>query len=275
MEQLLFTARTDIIESIRTRWFALYSLVFGLVIVLLFVSGLTESRVMGHTGLSRVLITYIQITMAILPIFILITTVRSISGDREAGVFEYILSFPVSLRSWYWGKVLGRFFVVFVPVLLAMAVSLLLAPLSDDEVPWSMFFYYAALLLALSWCFLGIAMLISTMARTTDVAQGASFIIWLTFILLLDLIILGLMVNKNISPELAVGISLVNPLQVFRTAAMMLFDARLVLLGPSAFIILDTFGNTGYMIWSVVYPVVVGSICAITGFFIFRNSDLP
>ena len=29
--------------------------------------------------------------MAILPVFVLLTTVRSVAGDREAGVFEYML----------------------------------------------------------------------------------------------------------------------------------------------------------------------------------------
>ena len=45
------------------------ALVFGAIVVGLFVSGLTESRVMGFTGLSRLLVTYLQITMALLPLF--------------------------------------------------------------------------------------------------------------------------------------------------------------------------------------------------------------
>ncbi len=75
---------------------------------------------MGFTGLSRLLVTYIQLSMAILPVFVLITTVRSVAGDREAGVFEYLLSLPVGLAAWFWGKLLGRFVVVFLPVFLAM-----------------------------------------------------------------------------------------------------------------------------------------------------------
>ena len=64
--------------------------------------------------------TYIQLTMAILPIFVLITTVRSVAGDREAGVFEYLLSLPVSLSGWFWGKILGRYLAIFAPVALSV-----------------------------------------------------------------------------------------------------------------------------------------------------------
>jgi ABC-2 type transport system permease protein len=55
---------------------------------------------------------------------------------------------------------------------------------------------------------------------------------------------------------------------------MMLFDPQLVLLGPSAYVILDHFGQTGYLIWATVYPVVVGAVCALAGFWTFRRGDL-
>ena len=113
MKQLWLTAKLDIVESLRARWFQIYTLVFGGIVALLFLFGLTESRVLGFIGLSRLLVTYIQLTMAILPIFVLITTVRSVAGDREAGVFEYLLSLPVSLGAWFWGKILGRYVVIF------------------------------------------------------------------------------------------------------------------------------------------------------------------
>ena len=112
MKQLWLTAKLDIIESLRARWFMIYTLVFGGIVALLFLFGLTESRVLGFIGLSRLLVTYIQLTMAILPIFVLITTVRSVAGDREAGVYEYLLSLPVSLATWFWGKILGRYVVI-------------------------------------------------------------------------------------------------------------------------------------------------------------------
>jgi len=261
----LLPAWADIVESLRSRWFLVYTAIFGGIIVMLFLFGITESRVMGFTGLSRLLITYNQLAMAILPVFVLITTVRSVAGDREAGVFEYILSLPISLFAWFWGKLPGRFVVVFLPVFLAMLLVVI----------WGMFSYYTGLLLSLAWCFLGIGMLISSLACSADVAQGAAFVVWLVLILFLDLILLGILIRESLAPEAAVAIALSNPLQVFRTAAMMLFDAQLVLLGPTAFIILDFFGHAGYLLWALVYPLLFGTLCAAIGYTLFRRSDLP
>ncbi len=276
MRHLWLNAYADIVESIRARWFMVYTAVFGGLVVLLFAYGLTESRIMGFTGLSRLLLTYIQLTMAILPVFVLITTVRSVAGDREAGVFEYLLSLPVSLSAWFWGKILGRYLMVFLPVFLAMLGAIIWGVAAQGaELPWVMLIYYTALLMALAWCFLGIGMLISTVARSSDVAQGAAFVVWLTLLLFLDLILLGIMIQENLPAETAVAIALTNPMQVFRTASMMLFDPQLVLLGPSAYVILDNFGQTGYIAYALIYPVVLGTACAGLGYHLFKRSDLP
>ena len=170
MNHLWLTAYSDIIESLRARWFMVYSMVFGGIVVILFAFGLSESRIMGFTGLSRLLVTYIQLSMAILPIFVLITTVRSVAGDREAGIFEYMLSLPVSLAAWFWGRFFGRFLVVFLPVFAAMLGAVIWGVLKGSEIPWNLFIFYTGLLMALAWCFLGIGMLISTLARSSDVA---------------------------------------------------------------------------------------------------------
>jgi ABC-2 type transport system permease protein len=275
MRHLWLTAYTDVLESLRAKWFFAYTLIFGGLVALLFAFGLTESRIMGFTGLSRLMVTYIQLAMAILPVFVLVTTVRSVAGDREAGVYEYLLSLPIGLAAWYWGKLAGRFLVVFLPVFLAMLGAVLWGLFRGVEVPWALFTYYTGLLMALAWCFLGLGMLLSTLTRSADVAQASAFVLWLTLLLFLDLILLGAMIRNQLPPETAVAIALANPLQVFRTGAMMLLDQQLVMLGPSAYVILDTFGERGYMAYALIYPMVVGTLCALGGYMLFRRSDLP
>ena len=274
-KHLWLTAWTDILESLRAKWFLAYSLVFGGLVVLLFVFGLTESRIMGFTGLSRLMVTYIQLAVAILPLFVLVTTVRSVAGDREAGIYEYLLSLPIGLAPWFWGKLAGRFLIVFLPVFLAMLGAVVWGVIKGAEVPWSLFSYYTGLLMALAWCFLGIGMLLSTLTRSADVAQASAFVVWLGLLLFLDLILLGVMIREHLPPESAVAIALANPLQVFRTAAMMLLDQQLVMLGPSAYVILDSFGEAGYITYALVYPILLGSLCAFTGYLLFKRSDLP
>lgn len=275
MTELLQTIRLDVAESLRARWFIVYALVFGGLVALLFGFGLAESRVLGFTGLSRLLVTFIQLSMAILPVFVLISTVRSLAGDREAGVLEYMLSLPVSLGAWYWGRFIGRFAVVFLPVFIAMAGAVVYGAAIGASVPWAQFLLYAALLISLAICFLGLGFMISSFARGVDVAQGLAFLIWLTLVLFLDLILLGLLIKGQANIGLVVGVALLNPLQAFRAAAMMLFDPELVMLGPSAFVILDTFGYNGYLAWALLYPLLLGLVFGTVGYLAFKSRDLP
>lgn len=269
------TFRLEIAEAFRARWFVFYALVFFVLVGLLLVFGLTESRVLGFTGLSRTLVTYIQLTMAIVPIFILITTVRSLAGDREAGVFEYVLGLPVGIGAWYSGRFLGRYLLAAAPVVLALLVAVVYGAVRGVRVPWVELGFDIGLLLVMIFAFVGLGFLISAFTRSVDTAQTLAFIVWLVLVLALDLVLLGALIRGRMAIEGVVAIAMLNPLQVFRTGSMLLFDPQLVLLGPTAYTVFDIFGRTGFMIWSFVYPLALGLVTAGSGFLLFRRGDLP
>lgn len=274
MKNLLLIAFLDLKESLRARWFLVYSLVFGGLIALFFISGVTESQVMGFSGLSRLLLMYIQITVVILPIFILITTVRSISGDRESHILEYMLSFAVSLSHYYWGKFLGRFITVYLPVFGAMLLATVYGVLIDAEIPWAIFSLYTALLFALCAAFLGIAFFISSFVKSSEIALGIAFFIWIFLLAFIDIALIALMMQNRFPTELIIGISLLNPMEIFRVAAILLFDPELTVIGPVAFYILDTFSRGSFILISTLYPTALGAFFAYLGFIIFTKKDI-
>jgi len=274
MKNLYLIAYLDLKESLRSKWFLVYSLVFGGLIALFFIAGVTESQVMGFSGLSRLLLMYIQITIVILPIFILITTVRSISGDRDSHVLEYMLSFPISLKQYYWGKVIGRFITVFLPVFFAMLIAIIYGATKSVAIPWNIFFLYTGLLFAISSAFLGIAFFISSFVKSSEVALGIAFFIWIFLLAFIDIGLIALMMQERMSTELIIFISMINPMEIFRVAAISLFDPQLTVMGPVAFYILDSMSQTVFVLISIGYPVVLGLIFAFLGYKIFEKKDL-
>ena len=271
---LKLIALLDLKESIRAKWFLVYSLVFGGLIALFFVAGVTDSQVMGFSGLSRLLLMYIQITIIILPIFILITTVRSISGDRDSHVLEYMLSFPISLGEYYWGKVLGRFITVYLPVIFAMVIAVIYGAMKGAPIPWGIFLLYTGLLFSLSASFLGIAFFISSFVKSSEVALGIAFFVWIFLLAFIDIALISLMMQERVNEEIIITIALMNPMEIFRVAAISLFDPELTVMGPVAFYILDTFSQTLFVLIAIFYPVLVGIGFAFLGFRIFERKDL-
>ena len=274
MRNLFLVAFLDLKESIRAKWFLVYSLVFGGLIALFFIAGVTESQVMGFSGLSRLLLMYIQVTIVILPIFILITTVRSISGDRDNHILEYMLSFPISLKQYYWGKIAGRFITVFLPVFMAMFVAIIYGTFKGAAIPWDIFLLYTGLLFSLSSAFLGIAFFISSIVKSSEVALGIAFFVWIFLLSFIDIALISLMMQNRYDEGMIIAIAMSNPMEIFRVAAISLFDPELTVMGPVAFYILDSMKHGIFVLFSIAYPIVLGLVFATFGYIVFKKRDL-
>jgi len=264
----------EIKQNLRSIWFWAYSLLFGGFVAIMFALGITESQIIGFVGLGRLMVTFMQVSMVILPIYILITTVRSVVGDRETNVMEYILSLPISFSGYFWGKFISRFIEIFIPVFLALLGASLWGTITDIDVPWDLFALYSFLLAAMVFCFLGIGMYISSLAHSQSLAIGAAFIIWLVLVAFLDLILMGVMLKLRMNPELVIGVGMINPLQVFRTAVLVLFDPKLTVMGPASYYILDTVTRPVFIVFSIVYPIFVGFVFAFLGVRYFKRNDI-
>ena len=274
MKNLLLIAKIDIVRSFRSKWFFIYFLIFAGLISVFFVSGVVDSRVAGFSGLTRMLLLFIQICIVILPIFILITVVRGILSDRELGNLEYLLSFPINLKDYYFGMVLGRLITAILPILLALIFAVIIALFKSVEIPYFVLFYYTALLLVLGFIFLAFGFLIASVIKTPEFALGFAFLLWLFLLAFLDLALMGLMMKSSVHESVIYTIAILNPLEVFRIAAICLFEPNLAVIGPAAYYILQTFGRVNFMIYSLIYPFILGVICLIISFWCFKNKDL-
>ncbi len=265
---------SDIRQNLRSAWFWAYSILFGGFVAIMFTSGITESQIIGFVGLSRLMVTFMQISMAILPIYVLISTVRSVVGDRENSVMEYILSLPISFTSYFWGKLIGRFIIIYTPVFIALLGSVLWALLTNIDVPWNLFFLYSALLASLVFFFLGLSMYISAKASSQDIAVSTAFIIWLFLVAFIDLILIGIMLRMRGNPDLIIGLGMLNPLQVFRTGSLILFDPQLTVMGTASYYVLDTVSRGAFIVFSIFYPIVLGFIFSFFGNRYFNRNDV-
>ncbi|MDR0666096.1 MAG: ABC transporter permease [Campylobacteraceae bacterium] len=266
--------RTDLRESFRSKWFLVYSLVFCSLIALFFASGVTESRVQGFSGLGRLLLLFMQTSIVVLPIFILLSSVRTIVQERDNNVLEYLLSFPISLKSYYFGRFIGRFIVVALPIVLALILSLMWGIINGADTPYALFCYYILLLLSLIINFLGFGFFISSCVKTQEIALGIAFFLWLLLLAFIDILLIGILSQGLREPDIVFAISLANPLQVFRIGAILLFDPELTVMGPAAYFILDSFGKTFFLFYAVFYPAFFGTVFMLLGFAAFKRKDL-
>jgi ABC-2 type transport system permease protein len=267
-------ATLDIKQNLRSKSFWAYSILFGGFVAVMFALGITESQIIGFVGLGRLMVTFMQVSMVVLPIYVLISTVRSVVGDKETNVMEYILSLPISFKGYFWGKFFGRFIIIYLPVFIALLGATIWGSISKIDVPWDLFVLYSFLLASMVFCFLGIGMYISAKSRSQELAIGAAFIIWLILVAFLDLILMGVMLKLRLEPEIVIGTGMLNPLQVFRTGALSLFDTKLTVMGPASYYILDTVSRPVFIAFSIIYPILLGYLFAFLGSRHFTKNDV-
>src|SRR5690606_14897234 len=84
--------RLELADAMRSRWMvftaAIYALVFSGFVWL----GLRESRVLGFTGLSRVVLNVAHAVVLAVPLVALVATTQTIVRARQSGFFELMLS---------------------------------------------------------------------------------------------------------------------------------------------------------------------------------------
>ncbi len=266
--------KADLQQNFRSKSFWLYTSFFALFVAVMFMTGITESQVIGFVGLSRLLVTFMQVSMVILPIYVLISTVRALVGEKENGVLEYTLSLPISFSQYFWGKFWSRFVVIYLPVLFALILAVFWGMLRHLEIPWKLFFLYVFLLASMIFFFLGLSMYISARSRTQENALGISFMIWIFLVAFMDILLIGMMLRMRINPEVVISLALLNPLQVFRTGSLILFDPKLTVMGPVSYYILDTVNRSTFIAFAIEYPVILGLILAWLGNRYFNRHDV-
>ena len=79
---------------------------------------------------------------------------------------------------------------------------------------------------------------------------------------------------QNTSDETVMDTVIVEGSRLNQTATEVGSLSFAVLLGPSAYVILDRFGGEGYIAWALIYPALLGLVTAAFGYLAFRKSDL-
>src|SRR5690606_25398043 len=90
---------------------------------------------------------------------------------------------------------------------------------------------------------LALGFLISARSDKTVTALGIGVVMWILLVLIGDLGLMGTSVVVGISPELLLGLTIINPLEAFRIGAIMQIRGSLELLGPAGLVARDTMGD--------------------------------
>jgi Cu-processing system permease protein len=222
MNAIAAIALKEIRAGIRNRWVVAATLVLAALATGLAFMGAAPT---GHVGASRLAITVVSLaslTIFLVPLIALLLSFDTLVGEIENGTMLLLLSYPVGRGQVVWGKFLGQLALLAVATALGYGAAGLGIALTGEEAGFGDWPAFASLIVTsilLGAAFLALGLLASALVRERATAAGLAVGMWLLFVLLFDMALLGFLAatqGGGLSAEAFRWVLLLNPADVFR-----------------------------------------------------------
>jgi ABC-type transport system involved in multi-copper enzyme maturation permease subunit len=235
--------RRELGESLRSRWFIVYSGVFLVGALALTLFGLGGSEIYGYRGFAKVMVGLVHLALLFVPLMALFPATAAIAGEREIGSLEYLVSQPISFGELFLGKWLGVSLAVWLSLMVGFGLAGAIAVLYGT--PWPLVAQLLALTLLLAEAFIAIGLLCSVVARSRARATSAGLVVWIVAIGLGTLGIMGAMLRWGLPRYVLTVWAFANPVESFRLGVIASLDADGSLLGPVGNAWMSALGASG------------------------------
>jgi Cu-processing system permease protein len=239
---VLTLTQKEIRDARSNRWFILFAVAFaGLALALAWLA-LSGVGTYGLAGFGRTGASLINLVLLIIPLMGLTLGALSLSGERERGTLLYLLTQPVSQAEVLLGKFFGLAVAILAALVLGFGLSGLLIAWQGGVTQATDFLGLVLLAFALALVSLSLGFLISSAVSKSATAIGLALFLWLVLVFFGDLGLMGTAIVLRLGVGELFTMALLNPLQLFKMAAILAIRGNLEVLGPAGIYALRTYG---------------------------------
>ena len=254
--------RLEMADALRSRWVVFTAAVYGAVFAAFVWLGLRESTVLGFTGLSRVVLNVANAVVIAVPLVALVASSQTIVRAKSSGFFELVLAQPCRRKDWLLAVVASRVVVVLGPLAVLLLATLGAGAVTgSDEALLPLVLRSLAITAGLSWAFLGIGFLASSLAPTPERATVYALLAWVVGAALHDFALIGALLRFKLTPQAVFALAALNPVEAARVALLSGVDPELGVLGPVGFWLANSFGPKLTLLVGVGWPLLLGTLC--------------
>ena len=271
---ILVIAQKELKDARHNRWLLLYALAFGGLAITLAWLALSGSGAYSTVGFGRITASLINLVILIVPLMGLTLGALGMAGERESGSLLYMLSQPVTRVEILLGKYLGLTFSLMGALIIGFGVSGIFIALKGGTSHTVAYVGFIGLTFFLAIISLSLGFLISILSRKTATAIGMSLFIWLFLVFFTDLGLMGTALVLKLKANELLLISLINPLQVFKLASILILKNNLEVLGPGGIYAARSYGNNLMPILLVIMTVLTTVPLGLSHLILERRGDV-
>lgn len=247
-------ARKELSEAIRSGWLVAYGILFALLALGLSYLGQRNLGDIGFENFSRTTASLVNLCLLLTPLVALTVGAGAIAGMRDRGSLDYILSQPIERWELLAGKSAGLFAAIAMASAGGFGLAGIFIAASAPAVDAALYLMLFLLVLALAAVMLAIGILASVAAASRAQALGLVLMVWFVFVLLFDLVLVGLVSTSNLGSGGLLAALLLNPVEIVRVLAIIHLEPELQVLGPFGAYMLDSLGltaATAVLVWAL------------------------
>lgn len=222
MRNVLIVAAKEIREGLRNRWVLATTLLLAALALSLTFLGSAPTGQVGVRALDVVIVSLSSLTIFLLPLIALLISHDAVVGEMERGTMLLLLSYPIARWQVVAGKFVGHLAILAFATLVgygAAAAALAATGAEVDAESWQAFGAMVGSSVLLGAAFIAVGTLVSALARDRGTAAGVAVGVWLVFVLIYDMALLGLLVvdqGQAVSGGVLNALLLLNPADVYR-----------------------------------------------------------
>lgn len=205
-------------ERIRNWWVLAVAVIFGLFALAIAYFGTAQQGAVGFQGIDVTIASLVSLVIYLVPLIAVILGYDAIVGEKELGSLELLLSMPITRFEILLGKYLGLSAALAAATAIGFGAGLLplAAQLDSHDLTHYAGFVFSAILMGMA--FLSLSLWLSVVAHDRMRASGMAIAMWFFFVLIFDLLLMGVLVvsNGNLGSGVFAGLLMLNPADVFR-----------------------------------------------------------
>ncbi len=264
MRSILIVASKEFLDGVRNRWIIAIAVALALMAIGLSYFGAAASGFVGFTSVSTTVASLASLAVVVIPLIALLLSYDSLVGEAENGTLLLLLTYPLTRTQLLLGKWLGQGGILVLATLAGFGSAALVMGLFASKASWQEVIpAFSILILStclLGWVFIAMGYMLSARVAEKSKAAGMALLLWLLFVLVFDLGLLGVLVatEGRINQELFPWLLLLNPTDVFRLLNLRFMSDGVVVNGLMA-----TVGSAGFST-GFLLSVLVGWLMLLT-----------
>jgi Cu-processing system permease protein len=245
-------SQKELRDARRNRWFILFTVAFAGLALALAWFALSGVGTFGLAGFGRTGASLINLVLLVIPLMGLTLGALSLAGERERGTLLYLLTQPVSQAELLLGKFIGLALAIMVALVLGFGLSGLLIAWQGGTTQAGDYLTMVGLAFILALASLSVGFLISAAVRKSATAVGIALFVWLLLVFFGDLGLMGTAIVLRMEISQLFTLALINPLQLYKMAAILAIRSNLEVLGPAGVYAVRTYGSQLLLFLSVL-----------------------